>query len=48
MMPKSLIKIILFILLPLSAVQAEDNEKLVEQECDRIGHKLGSIAVGEC
>jgi murein peptide amidase A len=47
-MSKSIIKIILFILLPLSPVQAEDNAKLVEQECKRIGSKLGSVRIQDC
>lgn len=47
-MSKSIIKIILFILLPLSPVQAEDNVKLVEQECKKIGSKLGSVSIEDC
>ncbi|MCZ6802751.1 MAG: M14 family murein peptide amidase A [Proteobacteria bacterium] len=43
-----LIKIFLFILLPLSLVQAEDNENLVAQECNRIGNKLGSVSINNC
>lgn len=48
MMTKSIKTIILFILLPLAAVHAEDNQELVEQECKRIGQKLGSVGISEC
>jgi len=48
MMSKSLIKIFLFILLPLSPVQAEDNDVLVVHECNRIGNKLGSVSINNC
>lgn len=47
-MPKSIINIFLFILLPLSPVQAEDNENLVAKECKRIGTKLGSVSIKNC
>ena len=47
-MTKSIIKIIIYILLPLSHVQAEDNDHLVEQECKRIGSKLGSVSIQDC
>ena len=44
----ALIIIILFILLPLSPVQAEDNASLVAHECKRIGNKLGSVSIKNC
>ena len=48
MMSKSIISIILFILIPLSPVQAEDNDVLVAQQCNRIGSKLGSVSIKNC
>lgn len=48
MMTKSLIPIIIFILLPLAPVYAEDSQELVEKECKRIGNKLGSVSVKDC
>ncbi len=47
-MTKSIKTIILFILLPLAPVHAEDNQELVEQECKLIGQKLGSVGISEC
>jgi len=35
-------------LLPLSPVEAENNENLVLQECKRIGNKLGSVSIDNC
>lgn len=48
---KSYIAITLLILLPLSPLQAEDNEDnnaLVKKECSRIGSKLGSVNTQDC
>jgi len=47
-MPKFVIKIFLFFLLPLLPVSGEDDEKLVSQECKRIGSKLGSVSIQDC
>lgn len=47
-MSKSIIKIILLFLLPLSWAHADDDNDLVKQECNRIGGKLGSVSVKDC
>ena len=48
MMTKSIKTIILLILLPLAPVQADDSQALVDQECTRIGQKLGSVSIQDC
>ncbi len=47
-MLKIIIKIVLFGLLPVSSLYADDESRLVEQECTRIGSKLGSVSVQDC
>jgi hypothetical protein len=48
MMTKSIITAVFLILIPLSSIQAADTQTLVEQECKRIGSKLGSVGMQEC
>lgn len=45
---KASISIALLLLLPLSALKAEDNDELVKKECTRIGSKLGSVNIQDC
>ncbi len=47
-MNKSVITIIFLTLFPFLPAQADDNQQLVEQECKRIGGKLGSVNVNDC
>lgn len=47
-MTKSIITIALFVLLPFVSASAEDEQQLVEQECTRIGNKLGSVHIQDC
>lgn len=45
---KLYISIALLVLLPLSTVNAGDNDELVKKECTRIGNKLGSVNIQDC
>lgn len=47
-MIKSITTIIVFILLPCNFVYADESQQLVEQECKRIGSKLGSVQTQDC
>jgi len=40
--------IIIFILLSLASAHAANNQKLVQEECKRIGQKLGSVGINDC
>ena len=47
-MHKTIIKIILLGLIPVTVLYADDDYKLMEQECERIGSKLGSVSIQDC
>jgi hypothetical protein len=47
-MNKLIITITFLTLFPFLPVQADENQILVEQECKRIGDKLGSVNVNDC
>ena len=47
-MTKSFISITIAFLLFSALVSAEDNQQLIEQECQRIGNKLGSVRSQDC
>jgi hypothetical protein len=45
---KTTLSVALLILLPFSQLKAEDNYELVNEECTRIGNKLGSVNIQDC
>jgi hypothetical protein len=47
-MTKLINTMIIFILLSLASVHAANNQILVQEECKRIGQKLGSVGINDC